>query len=129
MKRFSKTVRKRVILSIAVLLIILLAVWIVCDNYALTVTEYTVESDALPAFFDGYTIVQVSDLHNASFGEGNEKMLTLIEEQKPDLIALTGDLLDASHTDAETAVEFAEKAVAIAPVYMVTGNHEGALDD
>lgn len=129
MKNILKNRRKWVILGIFALIVIALAVWIVCDNYALTVTEYTVENDKLPSSFDGYTVVQVSDLHNAAFGKDNERLLALIEEQSPDLIALTGDLLDASHTDADAAVAFAERAAAIAPTYMVTGNHEGALDD
>lgn len=129
MKTLGKSSRKWIILGMIALLIIVLAVWIVCDNYALAATEYTVESDKLPASFDGFTIVQVSDLHNASFGKDNEKLLSLIEAQKPDLIAITGDLLDASRTDVDLSVSFAEKAAAIAPVYMITGNHEGALDD
>lgn len=129
MKILPKIKRRWIVLGISALLVIALAIWVVCDNYALTVTEYELTSGKLPAAFDGYTIVQVSDLHSASFGEDNEKLLSLIEAQSPDLIALTGDLLDASHTDAEGAVSFVQAASAIAPVYMITGNHEGALDD
>lgn len=129
MKILPKIKRRWIALGISALLVIALAIWVVCDNYALIVTEYELSSEKLPAAFDGYTIVQVSDLHSASFGEDNEKLLSLIEAQSPDLIALTGDLLDASHTDAEGAVSFVQAASAIAPVYMITGNHEGALDD
>ena len=94
------------------------------DNSAVGVTDYTVESDRLPASFDGCRIAQVSDLHNTSFGADNAALLQKIEAATPDWILLTGDLIDANRTDIPLAVSFAEQAVQIAPVYYVPGNHE-----
>ena len=54
-------------------------------------------------------------------------MLELLSESKPDIIAITGDLVDAGHTDIGVALDFAKEAVKIAPVYYVTGNHEASL--
>ena len=105
-------------------IVVLVLVWLIWSNHRIQVTTYDSSSVSLPQEFDGYTIVQVSDLHNAEFGEKQSRLLEKIESQKPDLIAVTGDLIDSSHTDVEVAMEFIQGAVQIAPVYYVTGNHE-----
>lgn len=120
--------RKRIRIA-ALLLILLLSVFLILDNNALSVSEYTVTSEKIPEAFSGFRIVQISDLHNASFGKGNEKLLAAVENAEPDIIVLTGDLVDSRHTDLDAALDFAEKAVKIAPVYWTSGNHEIALSD
>ena len=47
-----------------------------------------------------------------------------LSELQPDIIVITGDLIDARHTNVEVACDFAEKANKIAPTYFVSGNHE-----
>ena len=79
---------------------------------------------SLPHF--RFRIAQVSDLHNAEFGENNAELLKLLSESKPDIIVITGDLIDASHTDAGIALGFVQESVKIAPTYFVAGNHEAA---
>lgn len=116
-----------VIIVIALVCLALL-IWLIWANGALVLTGYTVSSGELPEEFDGFKIAQVSDLHNASFGAGNEKLLELLRSAEPDIIAVTGDLIDSRHTDVDTAVSFVEAASEIAPVYYVTGNHESRLD-
>ena len=111
---------------ILVLVIIALtfAAWIAWDNARIVVTEIEVESSRLPDSFEGYRIAHVSDLHNDEFGENNEKLLEAIKAARPDMIAITGDLLDSRRTDVEKALNFVQQAVEIAPCYYVTGNHE-----
>ncbi len=111
---------------ILALVIIALAaiIWIVWDNARIVVTEIEVESVHLPESFSGYRIAHVSDLHNDEFGENNEKLLALIKSTEPDMIAITGDLLDSRRTSVEKALNFVQQAVKIAPCYYVTGNHE-----
>jgi predicted MPP superfamily phosphohydrolase len=96
-------------------------------NTALTVSEYTVSASEIPAAFDGFRIAQISDLHNAEFGEGNEALLSLLSSTEPDVIVITGDLVDANRLDMEVGVAFAKAATQIAPTYYVTGNHEAGL--
>ncbi len=91
------------------------------------VNTITVSSDRIPAGFSGYRIAQVSDLHNAEFGAENTKLLQTISESTPDIIVITGDLIDMNHTDMDTALDFVKNAVQIAPIYYVNGNHEAAL--
>ena len=58
-------------------------------NNALTVSEYDVASGRLPDAFDGYVVVQVSDLHCKEFGPRNDRLIAAIEREKPDLIVVT----------------------------------------
>lgn len=104
-----------------------LLVYLIWGNTALTVSNIKISSSRIPIAFSGFRIAQVSDLHNAEFGKGNRKLLELLSESKPDIIAITGDLVDAGHTDIGVALDFAKEAVKIAPVYYVTGNHEASL--
>ena len=111
------------------LISVILIIWTIWENKALVVSGFSISSDRLPTPFSGFRIAQVSDLHNAEFGENNAKLLQLLSECQPDMIAITGDLIDANHTDIETALAFANEAVKIAPVYYVSGNHEARCSE
>lgn len=124
MKKLGK---KRLLLVLFGILLAGLLGWALWENKALEVSSYSVSSADLPESFSGFRIAQVSDLHNTEFGEGNEKLLKLLREAKPDIIVITGDLVDSYHTDVEVSVRFARKAMEIAPCYYVTGNHEARI--
>lgn len=113
---------------ILILIIIILIPFCLYQNKHLVITTYTYESEKLGADLDGYRIVQISDLHNATFGKENKKLLETIRSCSPDIIVITGDLVDSNHTNVERAVAFVKEAVKIAPVYYVTGNHEYWLE-
>ena len=116
-------------LAVVAAVLIALVVWIAWGNTALELNTYTVTSARLPECFDGYRIAHVSDLHNAEMGEDNEKLLTMLREADPDMIAITGDLLDSRSTNVEIALNFIREAVKIAPCYYVTGNHEARVNE
>ena len=86
-----------------------------------------VQFDALPKNFNGFRIAQISDLHNCEHGKDNAKTLKLLKKSHPDMIVITGDMIDSRHTRIDVAVEFAKKAVKIAPCYYVCGNHEARM--
>ena len=111
------TVKKKRIIMLTGMAVVLLAliIWIAWGNKALELNTYTVSSNRLPEAFDGYRIAHVSDLHNAEMGQCNEKLLTMLREAEPDIIAITGDLIDSRNTDVEIALQFVEEAVKIAP--------------
>ena len=121
-----KKLNKKMILIVSILVILCLGIWTLWGNTALEVNEYEIVSDRIPEAFSGFRIAQVSDLHNAEFGEGNEKLIELLSQTDPDMIVITGDLIDSRHTDIEIALEFARHAIKLAPVYYVSGNHEPA---
>ena len=118
-----KNVAKKRWLRIVMVLAILF-LWILYGNNRLVITEYSVNSTDIPEVFAGFRIAQISDLHNAQFGRENEKLLEQLTQTDPDVIFLTGDLVDSRRTDLEIAFQFAARAVQIAPVYYVPGNHE-----
>lgn len=119
--------RKKTILPLLLSLLIILIGWTLWGNTALEVNEFEIVSDRIPQGFDGFRIAQVSDLHNARFGEDNAKLIEMLSQTEPDLIVLTGDLIDSRNTDVEVALDFARQAVEIAPVYYVSGNHESRV--
>ena len=117
--------RKRNII-LSVVLCVIPTVWTVWGNTALMVSTISISSSRIPAAFSGFRIAQISDLHNAEFGKNNAELLKLLSESRPDIIVITGDLIDANHTDVGIALGFAQESVRIAPTYYVTGNHEAA---
>ena len=119
--------RKKRVLFVVSFVLVILIVWTLWGNTALEVNEYEVVSDRIPQGFEGFRIAQVSDLHNAEFGEGNEKLIQLLSQTDPDVIVITGDLIDSRHTDIEIALDFARQAIKLAPVYYVSGNHEARV--
>ena len=102
--------------------------WVIWANTAIKQTDYTVQSNRLPAALDGYVIAQVADLHCAEYDEGNAKLLSMLRGAKPDIIVFTGDTFDERHPDKTPTLEFLRACVEIAPCYMVTGNHECAMN-
>ena len=121
--------KKFIILAVVAAVLIVLVIWIAWANKALELNTYTISSSKLPQSFDGYRIAHVSDLHNAEMGEENEKLLTMLRDADPDMIAITGDLIDSRNTDIEVALQFIQEAVKIAPCYYVTGNHEARVNE
>lgn len=126
------TIKKRklmIVLTVVASLLIALVIWTVWGNTALELNTYTVSSGRLPEAFDGYRIAHISDLHNTEMGKDNDKLLNMLREAKPDIIAITGDLIDSRNTDIEIALQFVEEAVKIATCYYVTGNHEARVSE
>lgn len=99
------------------------------ENHHLVVTEFIYTDETAENYPDGYRIVQISDLHNAVFGRNNRMLVGKITELAPDMIVLTGDLVDSNHTDIDAAIELVEQITRSCPVYYITGNHEYWLDE
>lgn len=103
------------------------ASWLLWGNLTVGTTHYSCTSERLPAALDGLRVAHISDLHNAVFGKNNSVLTGILKEEKPDIIVFTGDIVDATRTDIEKAVNFAEQAAQIAPCFYVTGNHESRI--
>ncbi len=121
--------RKRRPLRWLAVLLVLAAVsvpWYHWQCWGLQVTHTQMELPALPEGFDGLRIVQLSDLHGHEYGEGSGELLRLVAEQEPELIVVTGDLIDQKD-QLRMVPALARGLAGIAPTYYVTGNHEWAL--
>ena len=121
--------KKFILFSFLSAVLIVLVIWIVWSNTALKLNCYTITSSRLPVSFDGYQIAHISDLHNAQMGKDNKRLLSMLREANPDIIAITGDLIDSRNTKVEIALRFIQEAIKIAPCYYVTGNHEARVNE
>ena len=112
MKKNKSVKRKWILFAVAILSVVVIFVipqWLHWENTALELHSYTIESAELPTAFDGYRIVHISDLHNAEMGTDNERLLRMIAEAEPDMIAITGDLIDRRTPNVEIALHFADR--------------------
>lgn len=107
------------------IILAVICVLLLDSNLRLTVTEYDVSSQRLPEAFDGYKIVQLSDLHTMEFGKDNRRLVRKVAAQSPDMIALTGDFIESAE-DLPVVEALVKQLSEIAPVYFTSGNHDAA---
>lgn len=125
----SRLKRRCLMLSVLFLILLGLVMWVIHSNTVPNLTTISIPAEGLPASFEGFRIAQISDLHDAELGKNHEKTISLLRQASPDVIFLTGDMIDGheGRTDVALTLSFVEKAVEIAPCYYVTGNHEGRI--
>ncbi len=118
--------KKRIWSSIFLAIIAVCAASLLLSKYGLSVTHYELAFENLPADFDGFRIVQLTDLHGSEFGENNSRLIDKVSDEKPDIIVLTGDFLDRGKTrDQLPKLKVLIDALCkLAPVYFVSGNHD-----
>ena len=119
-----KKMKKRKIIILVVFLFLFMVSWLLWGNLSVETSQLKVTSKDLPQEFDKFSIAHISDLHNAEYGKNNEMLIDILKSESPDIIAITGDLIDSNNTDLEVAISFAQQAAKIAPCYFVAGNHE-----
>lgn len=107
------------------LLILLAAVFVLDSKHHLQLTEYDLSFRNLPESFDGCKVLQLSDLHEATFGAGNRRLVELVQRQEPDIIVLTGDIA-GKDGDLDNVEPLLTGIQGLAPTYYVNGNHEWA---
>lgn len=117
------TKRKKIVIFLIVIFIGFFS-FFKWQNNSITITELTFKNDKVPESFVGYKILQISDLHNKEFGTKQSNILTKIKNINPDIIVITGDLIDSNNTNIEIAMDLIKGAIKTAPIYYVSGNHE-----
>ena len=91
------------------------------SKYGLETSNYVLSSPKITA---PIRVVQLTDLHNSEFGEGNAELIDLVSQQHPDLIVMTGDMLNGREDETEIAASLVRMLTEVAPVYFSYGNHE-----
>jgi predicted MPP superfamily phosphohydrolase len=112
------------IISTTIIIVILTMMFLYWQNNHITETNLTYNNSEIPQSFNDFKIVQISDLHNKSFGKKQSRLSHKLQKINPNIIVITGDLIDKDKTDIEVAMDFVVQAVEISPVYYVSGNHE-----
>ncbi len=121
-------IKKLIIVMILLIFIITFCYW---QNNNIVVTNIDYVNSKIPSGFNGCKILQISDLHNKEFGANQKNLISLTKEINPDIIVITGDLIDSRRTNKDNmniATSYIKSAVDIAPVYYVSGNHESRSD-
>lgn len=123
--------RKEFKMIIAIILLILIFMFLTY-SYIVTkifdTTRILIKEKNVPESFKGFKIIHVSDTHNAQFGKNNKRLLKAIKDENPNIICITGDILDSYKPRIQIAINLLEGLSKIAPVYFVTGNHEYRLN-
>jgi hypothetical protein len=120
-KREEFIMKKKLTKLLVFLLILAAFVW--TQNEWIQITNLSYQSKELPEAFDGFRILQISDLHNHRFGSNQERLLKSIKAISPDLIVVTGDLIDRRRYNLEPIQELLANFPDL-PTYSVSGNHE-----
>ena len=106
-------------------MLVIIAAWscwgLLGSKYGLEVTNYVLSSPKLTA---PIRLVHLTDLHNSEFGEDNAELIDLVNRQHPDLILMTGDMLNGREDETEIAVNLVRRLTEVAPVFFSYGNHE-----
>lgn len=100
--------------------------WFRWQCWGVQTTHTQVPVKGLSDGLSGLRIVHLSDLHGHEYGENSEELLELVRNEEPELIVITGDLIDREEQLAMVPA-LARGLAAIAPTYYVTGNHEWAV--
>lgn len=99
------------------------------QNHALELTGYKYKCEKIPVSFDGFRIVQLSDMHNCVYGNEADELIKMARQNKPDIIVITGDSFDSRRRQYFDSLDIIKKLPSICPVYLVTGNHEELSPD
>ena len=121
--------KKIIIILIGIILLLLVSFYLYYENNYLQVSNYNIESNKIPKDFDGFKIAQISDFHNTKSKKLTNDLVEKIKKSKPNIIVLSGDLIDSNKTNIDIAISFIKKINNIAPIYYVTGNHEAKISN
>ncbi|MEE1076578.1 MAG: metallophosphoesterase [Acutalibacteraceae bacterium] len=116
---------KKILLGILIS-IILVIFYIIANQYKITKSEYTVESDRVKSEIK---IAVISDLHNMNFLNDNKGIVKKIQSEEPDIIAVVGDMIDEYAENSENTLNVMTELPDIAPTYYSMGNHDKLFSD
>ena len=102
---------------------IFLCIFLTYQNNHLVITHYDTGTSV------GVRVVQISDLHNMNIMWDKDRITRETQALDPDIIVITGDIADSTHTDIDSALYTAGELAKIADTYFVTGNHEYRLSE
>lgn len=118
---------KKKAIIIIFIMVVLLCCYLYFQNTELQVSSYDIVDSRIPKEFNKYKIVQVSDFHNTKSNKLTDDLVKEIKIQNPNVIVITGDLVDSRKTNIDVAISFIKRIKDIAPIYFVPGNHEAKI--
>lgn len=119
--------KAKILITIILILGILCPIHFTYENTKLQITNYTITNESIPEYFNNFKIAQISDFHNTKNKTLTKDLVDEIKKQNPNIIVLTGDLIDANKIDIDTSINFIKEIKDISPIYFTTGNHEASI--
>lgn len=116
-------------LLIIIFIILSLIIYLYYQNTQLQITNYLITDEMIPSDFNDYKIIQISDFHNTKSKRLKNKLISEIKKQNPDIIVLTGDLIDANKTNINIVIDFLKEIKEVSAIYFITGNHESSIKE
>ena len=116
----------KILLILLILILLAIFISLYVSKFSLKVKNYDLNSEINNVFL---RIVNLSDLHSATFGEGNSRLIEKVADERPDIICMTGDSVSSTDTDFSVATNLVGALKIIAPVYVSLGNHETDLSE
>src|SRR5690625_1717945 len=120
---FKLNKRKKILMRFIGFISFLL--WMIWGNITIDLTHFSIVDGRVPEEFDQFKIAHISDLHSKNWGV---TLVDLIQKEEPDIIVITGDLIDSNNQDVNIALEFVNQIREFATIYFVSGNHEAWSD-
>ena len=114
----------RLIRKILMAVIAFFLVELYIDSNMLVVSKINIKDKKIPESFNGYKILHLSDLHSKSFGDKNVDLISKIDEINPDLIVITGDMVNCNDTNFDNFFNLAKALAKKYKIYYIVGNHE-----
>jgi len=113
-------------LSVATILFLLLNYGVLFGKYNFKVHKKVIEFENLPEEFDGFKIAQLSDMHLGTFDNKSKvkKGFDLLQAQNPDVILITGDMVNNKAIEAKKYIDLIKNLKAPFGKYTVWGNHD-----
>ena len=112
------------IISVCIVVVVGLFTYFIYANKKIEITNYEFYQKEI---LEDIRIVHLSDIHNDLFGKENKDLVEKVKKAQPEIIFITGDLIDSRRTNINRALALVKELVEIAPIYYVSGNHEARI--
>lgn len=121
MKRKHKGIK---VLIVFLIIMISVCTFLYAQLNWIQITDFDIRDVKIPNAFEGYKIVQLSDLHSKEFGKDNQRLIQKVDKLSPDVIFVTGDASNSVGDNGRVFLSLAGNLVKKYPVYYILGNHE-----
>lgn len=117
------------IITMIIVAVILLVYYLYFEDNVLITTKYDIKDKKLSKNFKDFKIAHLSDFHNTKLKRLHVDLKNKLEEEKPDIIVITGDLIDSNRTNVNLAMSFIDSIKDITDIYYIPGNHESRVKE
>lgn len=117
--KYKKLLISLLLIGLIFISILLYTIW---DNNRVILVSQVVKINELPASFQDYKILVLSDLHGKRFGDKQEKLLELIHSIEFDVVYIAGDMQESDYSGFDPLLEILAGLPQETPVYYVSGN-------